>query len=1137
MSHRTRCADPKRAIMSIALTISMATQPTIAAAATATAAQDFGQEAAAQTVEEQPVSEGVPIGEASGDSTEAEGHEEGSDTFSGNEEPVETPSENEVEGSEPEHPALGTSSVAEHHVDDETVASAPMKVSANSLTKEDLPAPVFQVSFAEGFDTEHVEVDRDSMTATLDFTVTNATAAADGTRLWATLFIDGLGSPYFTPGSTRTVSWPVKVTSIDPYTGEVSWEMPYRGYSSTDDVAGTLAPAAITSDTVGTVRTEVEAPKWSFAVDPESYASGVARDEDGRWYLPIAVNVYNGDLASRDSLKVTGDRVREVDCGPVAANGREYLCVRYYPTDEEFASNRIDASFDITLHGETRHTELSSYLPDRIYDAGDETCPITASVADATLPKGTKEGDTVTIPVKVTNTTDDELPGPVRIHVNGIQAITSDAALAPGQSVTMDIPYTVNVTDAANGRISPYITATVFGHSVKVPVDLELPAAESSWDADLAVDYSWLGGRPIGSAHAASYTVTNTGDTVISGPLTIFGEDLVDPFLYPVTLDPGQSFKGRLLWHLSAESVVTGTIDVPLSMSFAGMQKDAAITGEIPQSVREEYVSQLIPEVEAVLAGDLDELPAGTAEGDHITVPVEFTNRFSMPVEVSFDGADPVTVAPDATVSADVPSTVRSVSDDLTACVSVPYTVHVVGDPDGLFDRACVVDDEALAAVPVAVQEPEWTAEVFPETYWRLDPEAPVGVSCMIGYRVTNTGDSSIPGPLVIMGEGIVPFSFGVTMGPGGLVGGSVVWHPSIEALATAQADLQITFSFGGVEKTVDHVERIPQSVRDAVREKLCPQVSCALAGDAALLPADTEPGSVVTVPMAFTNTTDNPGALSVAGADPVTLAAGQTVTVDVPVPVTSVGDDGTVSFAVPYEITRDGDGDGTFTVRGTVADADVDPLVTADDSLSADVSLEEGFEVPSSVEAGDALSYGLRVTNRGSRDLTSVSVNGVPVDLETPVAPGTYVVVPVTHTVTEDEAASGQMPWVDTVTVASNGGSADVARPFELAADPTAEPGDDPADEPSEDPAVDPTDNPADEPSDDTLKGSAGPLDTPKAPEPKVTPEGARTAVDSSASVPALGIPADPSAGLVCASLAGFLGTWVAALRRRMRP
>jgi hypothetical protein len=812
MSRRTRCADPKRTIMSIALAVSMASQPTLAAAGTLAVSEGPG-EGPAVAADAAPEGDATPetspaeanAGEATDGQTPVDGGGEAAGTGTEVDLVVEPEPDTVVVDAAP------TSLV--FHDDAADTVGQPLAAATRALTKEDMPAPVLLVSFAEGFDTDHVEVDRDSMTATLKLSVTNATVAADGTRLWAGLFIDGVGSPYFMPGASRTVSWPVKVTSIDPVTGEASWELSYRGYSSTDDVAGSLSPAAITSAAVGTFRTEVEkAAPWTVTFDPE-----------------------------------------------------------------------------------------------------------------VEFPEGTSEGD---------------------------------------------------------------------------PFEL------------------W-------------FDLANVTDGDVSGPLTISGEGVEDYTLPFDTMGVGGTVFGAVRGTITADAASSRAMDLELTVSCGGHVETVPVTVELP---------------------------------------------------------------------------------------------------------------------PLA---PEWSFEADPLVEV---VDARVGGASEVWFSVMNTGPVEVPGPLTVTGEGVEDYALPVgSIGIGGYLSGAFVWHLTEEVLLTGAADVPVTVSFGGVEKDVNVPVEVPQRAREAAREGLCPQASCALAGDAALLPADTEPGSVVTVPMAFTNTTDNPGTLSVAGAEAVALGAGQTVTVDVPVLVTSVADDGTVSFAVPYELCRDGDADGTFTVRGTVADGDVDPLVTADGSLSADVAIEEGFEAPASVEAGDTLSYGIRVTNRGSRDLISVSVNGIPVDLEAAVAPGAYVVVPVTHTVTGDEAASGKVPWTDTVTVASNGGSTDVARPFELSADPVVEPGDDPADdpaeEPSDDPVDDPTDDPVDEPSDGTVPEPAGdpvdkttdvPVDAPaaqEAPGPNVAPDRSHTAADGTASVPVLGAPAEPSAAVACASLSGLVGTWLAAMRRRMRP
>ena len=452
MSRRTRCADPKRTILSIAMAATLAAQPTLAVAGTAVETQGPSADVAADVltvgVEDDAVA--GPQEAAPEDPTEGDGGpaaEEPADEPSGQEPTADAPT---GEGPAAEEPATDGGSDAGAEVSPEPApAPVPTQGPAESaqeatptlrraLAKEDLPAPTFQVSLAEGFDADHVEVDRDAMTAVIDLTVTNASVAADGTRLWACLFIDGLGSPYFTPGATRTVSWPVKVTSIAS-DGTLTWELPYRGYTSTDDVAGALTPASITSDMVAPVRCEVPRGEWRARLDPESYAYGAQRDDEGRWLLPIAIAVSNGPVASADTLRVSGERVATEDHGPRAAGERRYISAAYDPTEEEWADDHVDVSVEVTLHGETHTLRLQSHLPDRYYKADDETCPVGLELVSASVPKGASEGDVATFRVSVTNRTRSALRGPVRIGLNGPTVEIGDD-LAPGETRLVDVP-------------------------------------------------------------------------------------------------------------------------------------------------------------------------------------------------------------------------------------------------------------------------------------------------------------------------------------------------------------------------------------------------------------------------------------------------------------------------------------------------------------------------------------------------------------------------------------------------------------------------------------------------------------------------------------------------------------------------
>lgn len=642
MSRRTRCADPKRTILSIAMAATLAAQPTLAVAGTAVETQGPSADVAADVltvgVEDDAVA--GPQEAAPEDPTEGDGGpaaEEPADEPSGQEPTADAPT---GEGPAAEEPATDGGSDAGAEVSPEPApAPVPTQGPAESaqeatptlrraLAKEDLPAPTFQVSLAEGFDADHVEVDRDAMTAVIDLTVTNASVAADGTRLWACLFIDGLGSPYFTPGATRTVSWPVKVTSIAS-DGTLTWELPYRGYTSTDDVAGALTPASITSDMVAPVRCEVPRGEWRARLDPESYAYGAQRDDEGRWLLPIAIAVSNGPVASADTLRVSGERVATEDHGPLAAGERRYISAAYYPTEEEWADDHVDVSVEVTLHGETHTLRLQSHLPDRYYRADDETCPVGLELVSASVPKGASEGDVATFRVSVTNRTRSALRGPVRIGLNGPTVEIGDD-LAPGETRLVDVPYTVLSWDVTTGRISRDLVAYVQKNAVHAPVDVEIPQPDPSLgltvsqdgEARLSDDGVWT--VPV------AVEVASVGGA--SGPVTVD----VAGTAHTVGLDAGATRTVAVDVPLTVDDIVAGAIDVDASASWGGGPSvSASCRATVSDGCRE---TALAPGASLSLADGADPSALPVADDGTVTVPVAVRNVGAAPLSIEVRG-------------------------------------------------------------------------------------------------------------------------------------------------------------------------------------------------------------------------------------------------------------------------------------------------------------------------------------------------------------------------------------------------------------------------------------------------------------------------------------------------------------------
>ncbi|WP_251159345.1 hypothetical protein [Caniella muris] len=643
MSSRTRCADPKRTILSIAMAATLAAQPTLAVAGTAVQTQDPSDAAVEVSVEEEG---------STAEPQEAAPEGTGEDLTGGDggpaaEEPTAGPVADEPTGEEPaadapaaEAPAADGGSDAATVVSPEPVPTpVPIQGPAESvqeasptlrraLAKEDLPAPTFSVALAEGFDADHVEVDRDAMTAVIDLTVTNTSVAADGTRLWACIYIDGLGSPYFMPGATRTVSWPVKVTSIAS-DGTLTWELPYRGYTSTDDVAGALTPASITSDMVAPVRCEVPRGEWRARLDPESYAYGAQRDDEGRWLLPIAIAVSNGSVASADTLRVSGERVATEDHGSLAAGERRYISAAYYPTEEEWADDHVDVSVEVTLHGETRTLRLQSHLPDRYYRADDETCPVGLELVSASVPEGASAGDVATFRVSVTNRGDSALRGPVRLGVGSPSVEIADD-LASGETRQVDVPYTVRAWDVTCGRITSQLAAYVQRYEVRGALDVEIPQPEPS----VGLTVSQAGDARLSDSGVWTVPVTVDVASVggASGPVTVEVADVSRT----VELDAGATRTVAVDVPLTVDDIVAGALDVGASASWdGGPSVSASCRAAVSDGCRE---AALAPRASFALADGADPSALPAAEDGTVTVPVAVKNVGVAPLSIEVRG-------------------------------------------------------------------------------------------------------------------------------------------------------------------------------------------------------------------------------------------------------------------------------------------------------------------------------------------------------------------------------------------------------------------------------------------------------------------------------------------------------------------
>ncbi|MEZ5335500.1 MAG: hypothetical protein R2741_09790 [Methanolobus sp.] len=156
-------------------------------------------------------------------------------------------------------------------------------------------------------------------------------------------------------------------------------------------------------------------------------------------------------------------------------------------------------------------------------------------------------GDLITYTYNVTNTGNVVIPGDINVTDDVIGLITiSSSSLAPGESVTGTGTYSITQSDLDNGNVTnvAYATAVFGDKEVRSNEDTETVIAIQ--DTELLLDKTATPETydSVGDVITYTYKVTNNGNIVITGDITVV-DDMIGSIIIPsTTLSPGESVTG-----------------------------------------------------------------------------------------------------------------------------------------------------------------------------------------------------------------------------------------------------------------------------------------------------------------------------------------------------------------------------------------------------------------------------------------------------------------------------------------------------------------------------------------------------------------------------------------------------------------
>ncbi len=568
-------------------------------------------------------------------------------------------------------------------------------------------------------------------------------------------------------------------------------------------------------------------------------------------------------------------------------------------------------------------------------------------------------GTTVTYCYAVTNTGDTAVSG---VTVNDAGTIVAVGNLGPGQTGTASSPYTA-LSDTTTPAVASG-TVTVTGTSVSSPpdtatVDVVSPALSTT------VTVSTTGACPgqkvvnveAGTGVTWCYTVTNTGDTPVSGIVVTDNQYGVVPGA-PFALNPGQS--ETLSLH------VTASTDVTLTASAAGT---ATVTGTPVVSPQDSAVVHVVsPDVEI----DVTVSVSGVCPGaDSVTVPAG--TQVTYCYVVTNNGND---VLADVNVVDAANNPIATIGDlapgQSVTISSLPNTVQgnatVTGTANGtdIYGYPVTSTDTALVQALFASLQIQKTVSLNGQCPGVELVTVLSGTNVTYCYLVTNTGGTVVTNVVVDDNGTSVPVG---TLVPGqsSVVSSSITATSDMDTFAIAAGTNPYTNK--PVDSAPDDAAVVVVHPSLSIDKTVSLNGTCPGSNSVTVLPntgvtycyAVTNTGDTTIVNASVTDTQANVF-LSVG-----TLAPGQEVTVSAPISVGTVNLD-TFAYAA-------GTDSATWThVQSNLDDAIVDVIHPA---LQIAVTVSTNGTCPGQkvvdVESGTGVTWCYVVTNTGD-----VAVNHV---------------------------------------------------------------------------------------------------------------------------------------------------------------
>ncbi len=357
-----------------------------------------------------------------------------------------------------------------------------------------------------------------------------------------------LSSSGLSPGQNVTGTANYTVTQSDLDNGSVTNSAYATGTFNGTDVNSTTVTATVTA---------VQSP--SLLINKSASPSTYDSVGDIITYTYNVTNTGNvnitGPLTVTDNVTGTAQiLVSTLEPGQNGTGTSTYT-INQNDIDSGFVSNAASATGTFNGTNVTSNTDTETVI------ANQSPALLTVKIASPTTYSSV--GENITYTYNVNNTGNVRISAPINITDNKTGTFTiSNSGLAPGQNVTGTANYTITQADLDNGSVTneAFATGTFNGtevNSTNVTATVTAIQSPALITVKIASPTSY---SAVGQKITYNYTVTNSGNVFISGPITVTDNITGVIQLSNSGLSPGQNVTGTANYTITQADLDNGSV-------------------------------------------------------------------------------------------------------------------------------------------------------------------------------------------------------------------------------------------------------------------------------------------------------------------------------------------------------------------------------------------------------------------------------------------------------------------------------------------------------------------------------------------------------------------------------------------------